>query len=60
MWNNCRSDNGFTKERLDLALANKEWCSKYQGMDILILAARSSAHKPIFLVERDKNERSGP
>jgi hypothetical protein len=59
-WNNCRSDNGFIKERLDRALANKEWCLKYQGVEILILAERSSDHKPILLVERDKIERCGP
>jgi len=44
-WSNHKSDGMFTKERLDRALANQEWCS------IFVLAARTSDHAPLYVYE---------
>jgi endonuclease/exonuclease/phosphatase (EEP) superfamily protein YafD len=48
-WTNCRQGGGFTKERLDRALANAEWRTLYQEVTVHILAARSSDHKPLLV-----------
>jgi hypothetical protein len=48
-WTNNRQDGGFTKERLDRALANVEWRTLYRDVTVHILAARSSDHKPLLV-----------
>lgn len=45
-WTNCRETAYFMKERLDRAVANAEWCTQFQEIDVSILAALSSDHKP--------------
>jgi hypothetical protein len=46
-WSNHRTDATFTKERLDRAVANREWCSLLPEFMVNILAARTSNHTPI-------------
>jgi hypothetical protein len=58
-WTNCQEGDGLTKERLDRAVANREWCERYQNSDLWILAARSSDHKPICLCMGGCDERGG-
>jgi hypothetical protein len=52
-WNNGQSDSGFIKERLDRAVANKEWCQMFEEVEVQILAARTSDHKPLLVVGGD-------
>jgi hypothetical protein len=49
MWSNLREDGGYVKERLDRALANKEWCAAFKDKEVQVLAARSSDHKPLLI-----------
>jgi hypothetical protein len=58
-WTNCQEGDGLTKERLDRAVANREWCERYQNSDLWILAAQSSDHKPICLCMGGCDEMSG-
>lgn len=48
-WTNCREAGQFMKERLDRATANPEWCALYRQVDVSVLAARSSDHKPLLV-----------
>jgi hypothetical protein len=48
-WSNRRSDGTFTKERLDRAVANQEWCSLFPSFVVDILAARTSDHCPVLV-----------
>jgi hypothetical protein len=48
-WNNGQTSHGFTKERLDQAIANKEWCGFYDTMDVLVMASRCSDHNPLLI-----------
>jgi hypothetical protein len=48
-WTNGRQGRAFTKERLDRAVANGEWCSLFPNMEVSVLARRSSDHNPIFI-----------
>jgi len=48
-WCNWRSDGTFTKERLDRAVANLEWCSIFPMFSVLIMVARSSDHNPMLV-----------
>lgn len=48
-WSNRRLDNSFTKERLDRAVANPEWCSIFPKVSVLVLAARTSDHSPLVI-----------
>jgi hypothetical protein len=57
-WSNRRSDDTFTKERLDRAVANPEWCSLFPIFSVEVLAARTSDHSPI-LVSSSSNPRRG-
>ncbi|GLT53218.1 hypothetical protein SLA2020_265040 [Shorea laevis] len=45
-WSNCREAAQFTKERLDRATATRSWCEKFKYVEVMILAARRSDHKP--------------
>lgn len=48
-WHNECTDNGFTRDRLDRAMVNKEWCEFYGAVEPLVLASKSSDHNPIFI-----------
>ena len=48
-WNNDREGDDFIKERLDRAVANREWCAEHHLAEVWVLAARSSDHKPLCL-----------
>jgi hypothetical protein len=48
-WSNRRSDGTFTKERLDRAVANLEWCSLFPSSAVDVLAARTSDHSPVLV-----------
>jgi len=59
-WSNRRTDGTFTKERLDRAMANPEWCTIFPSFSVLIMAARSSNHSPILVSFFARNiERQG-
>jgi hypothetical protein len=63
-WSNRRSDATFTKERLDRAVANSEWCTKFPVVTVMILAAHTSNHNPVCVqfseqpMERQSYKRS--
>jgi hypothetical protein len=42
-------DDSFTKERLERALANMEWFSRFQSVMVKTLVARTSDHSPILI-----------
>lgn len=46
-WNNGREGDAFTKERLDRAIANSEWRSMYEDVEVIVIASRSSDHHPL-------------
>ncbi|XP_059436588.1 uncharacterized protein LOC132169591 [Corylus avellana] len=46
----------FIKERLDWAVANSGWINFFKKVEVKILAARTSDHKPIFLTYLEKEE----
>jgi exonuclease III len=46
-WCNQRMDNSFTKERLDRAVANPDWCAVFPKVSVLVLPARASDHNPL-------------
>lgn len=48
-WCNRRTNRTFTKERLDRAVANPEWCAIFPIFFVLILAAGSSDHSPLLV-----------
>jgi hypothetical protein len=48
-WSNRRADGTFTRERLDRAMANPEWCILFPSFSVLIMAARTSDHSPILV-----------
>jgi len=48
-WSNGRMDDTFTRERLDRAVANSEWCSIFPIVSVLILVARTSDHNPMVV-----------
>jgi hypothetical protein len=50
-WSNHKSDGMFTKERLDRALANQEWCSIFPAFKVDVLAARTSDHALLYVCE---------
>jgi hypothetical protein len=48
-WTNCRQDGSFIKERLDRAVVNTGWINLYKKVEVTILAARTSDHKPLLV-----------
>lgn len=48
-WNNGWHNKGFSQERLDRVVANKEWCVLYEVVDIVVLVGRSSNHHPVLI-----------
>jgi exonuclease III len=58
-WSNKRSDDSYTKERLDRAVANTEWCSIFPKVMVSVLAARTSDHSPLIIsFDEDGHERN--
>jgi endonuclease/exonuclease/phosphatase family metal-dependent hydrolase len=55
-WTNRQSDGTFTKERLDRAMANKEWRSMFKEVVVHVLAGRTSDHKPLLIECTEKGE----
>ncbi|GLT71972.1 hypothetical protein SLA2020_439500 [Shorea laevis] len=55
-WNNSISGYHFTKERLDRAIANKEWCELFLAADVSVEAARTSDHSPVLLTLKKSSE----
>lgn len=55
-WTNCRGDGVFIKERLNRAVANKEWCEKFQAATVQVLAVCSSDHKPLVVDYKEITE----
>jgi len=51
-WCNNRSGDFFTRERLDRAVANQEWCSRFLHVIVSVLAAVNSDHHPILVAVR--------
>ena len=39
----------FIKERLDRVVANRDWCARFEDVEVSIGAAICSDHTPIFL-----------
>jgi exonuclease III len=56
-WTNCQQDGSFKKERLDRAVVNMGWIQLYKKVEVHMLAARTSDHKPLMVsftnVERE-------
>jgi hypothetical protein len=48
-WCNYREGNEFIKERLDRALATPGWCYLFPNVEVEVLAAQSSDHKPLWV-----------
>jgi hypothetical protein len=48
-WTNYRQDGSFFKERLGRAVANMGWIQLYKKVEVNVLAARTSDHKPLFI-----------
>lgn len=48
-WSNKRSSVEYIKERLDRALATPGWCSHFLYFEVVVLATRTSDHKPLWL-----------
>lgn len=48
-WSNEHNDFTFTKERLDRALANQNWTSLYNILQVNSLEVRNSDHKPLMV-----------
>jgi hypothetical protein len=57
-WNNGQEGRSFTQEHLDRAVANPEWCEKWPGVTVNVLAKRSLDHHPL-LVTLLNRERKG-
>jgi hypothetical protein len=48
-WNNGREDEDFIQERLDRAMANREWSLIFPFVTVTVLAASRSDHNPILI-----------
>jgi hypothetical protein len=54
-WSNGHPKETFMKERLDRAVANKEWCGLFKNREVSVLPARTSDHKPLLLSIFEEN-----
>jgi hypothetical protein len=59
-WCNNRRDGNFTQERLDRAVANSEWCSRFNHVRVQVLEAIASDHNPILVLFNEELVESGP
>jgi hypothetical protein len=48
-WCNNRTDHPFSRERLDRAVTNLNWCGNFKDMDIRVLAASNFDHCPLLI-----------
>jgi len=48
-WSNKRGTEEFVKERLDRTLATVGWCEKFPFVEVHVLTARCSDHKPLWI-----------
>ncbi|XP_059436330.1 uncharacterized protein LOC132169290 [Corylus avellana] len=48
-WHNGRQGNEFTKERLDRAVVNLQWCDWFPSAEVAVLASRASDHNPLLI-----------
>ena len=48
IWNG-KHDESFVKEWLDRVVANMEWRAIFCEINVFVLAARASDHKPLLL-----------
>jgi hypothetical protein len=48
-WCNGRGGRDLTKERLDRAVANSEWCSIFNVVEVAVLAYSCSDHNPLLV-----------
>jgi hypothetical protein len=48
-WSNGRSGEDITRERLDRALANHQWCQLFNVVDVEVLYRCSSDHHPLLI-----------
>jgi len=46
----------FTLERLDRAVANTEWCTLFDVVDVYVLARHCSDHNPLYVVFKNSND----
>jgi len=53
-WCNNRRDDNFILERLDRAIANMEWCSRFNFVRVQVLEAICSDHNPILILFKDE------
>jgi hypothetical protein len=53
---NCRNGRELTKERLNRAVANAEWCSLYNVKEVNVLTRIASDCHPILLSCHNKSE----
>jgi exonuclease III len=53
-WNNGREEDAFTKERLDRAVANSKWRMKFDDIEVLVMARRSSDHHPLLIMMHEE------
>jgi hypothetical protein len=53
---NCRNGRELTKERLNRAVANAEWCSLYNVIEVNVLTRIASDRHPILLSCHNKSE----
>ena len=49
IWTNCTSDGGFIKEWLDREVTNIAWCGLHKSVEVHVLEACSSDHKPLLM-----------
>lgn len=49
-WSNNRFDEGYTKERLDRAIANREWHQIFSSSCVFVFPAIKLDHCPLHLV----------
>jgi hypothetical protein len=53
-WNNGREGDAFTQGRLDRAVANSEWRTKFVDVEVLVMARRSLDHHPLLLLMKNE------
>lgn len=46
----------LTLERLDRAVANTEWCTLFDVVDVYVLARHCSDHNPLYVVFKNSND----
>ncbi|XP_042961719.1 uncharacterized protein LOC122296220 [Carya illinoinensis] len=55
-WSNNIRGKEFTKERIDRAMANKEWKELFRGATCTALAAVKSDHSPLYINKQSPNQ----